>query len=306
MRRSLETTRNNEHRVPNLPARTDMSHALISTQEVARRLGDPSLVVVDVRHDLALPEHWGEERYREGHLPRAQFVHVDRDLSAPKTGRNGRHPLPSPDAAAALFSRLGIDASKHVVVYDQNSGMFASRMWWMLRWLGHEAVALMDGGIEKWVREGRPVTTDVETPSPATFTPREAATTVDADEVAEALQGKQVLVDARAPERFRGETEPLDPIAGHIPGARNRPWGNNVNADGTFKSADALRREFAKLLGDAPLDEVVHYCGSGVSACHNLLAMEVAGLPGTRLYPGSWSEWCALHPTLNGVAPRPA
>ena len=202
-----------------------------------------------------------------------------------------------------LFSRLGIDESKHVVVYDQNSGMFASRVWWMLRWLGHESVALMDGGIEKWVREGRAVTTNVDTPAAATFTPREAATTASADEVAEELQGgAQVLVDARAPERFRGETEPLDPIAGHIPGALNRPWGSNVNADGTLKPADALRNEFAMLLGDTPLDEIVHYCGSGVSACHNLLAMEVAGLPGTRLYPGSWSEWCALHPELNGVS----
>jgi len=160
----------------------------------------------------------------------------------------------------------------------------------------------MDGGIEKWVREGRPVTTVVETPPAATFTPHEAASTVDADEVAEALQGTQVLVDARAPERFRGEVEPLDPIAGHIPGALNRPWGSNVSADGTFKSVAALRSEFAALLHDTPLDQVVHYCGSGVSACHNLLAMEVAGLPGTRLYPGSWSEWCALHPELNGVS----
>ena len=283
-----------------------MPHPLITTHDVARRLDDPSLVILDVRHDLAQPERWGEDRYREGHLPRAQFVHVDRDLSAAKTGRNGRHPLPTPDAAAALFSRLGIDESKHVVVYDQNSGMFASRAWWMLRWLGHESVAVMDGGIEKWVREERAVTADIETPPASTFTPREGATTASADEVAQALHGAQVLVDARAGERFRGETEPLDPIAGHIPGALNRPWGSNVSAEGTFKPADALRSEFAKLLGDTPLDEVVHYCGSGVSACHNLLAMEVAGLPGTRLYPGSWSEWCALHPTLNGVAPRPA
>ena len=284
-----------------------MPHPLVTTHDVAQRLDDPSLVILDVRHDLAQPEHWGEDRYGEAHLPRAQFVHVDRDLSAPKSGRNGRHPLPSPDEAAALFSRLGIDESKHVVVYDQNSGMFAARVWWMLRWLGHESVAVMDGGIEKWIREGRDVVQSVETPAPASFVPREAATTTNADDIAKGLQqGAQVLVDARASERFRGEIEPLDPIAGHIPGALNRPWSTNVTADGTFKPADSLRREFARLLGETPLDQVVHYCGSGVSACHNLLAMEIAGLPGTRLYPGSWSEWCALHPTMNGAASRAA
>lgn len=284
-----------------------MSHPLVTTNEVAQRLHDPSLVILDVRHDLAQPELWGEERYREAHLPRAQFVHIDRDLSAAKNGRNGRHPLPSPDAAAALFSRLGIDETKSVVVYDQDSGMFASRAWWMLRWLGHESVAVMDGGIAKWVREGRPVTTDVEVPAPATFTAREAATIADADDVVQGIQdGAQVLVDARAAERYRGEIEPLDPIAGHIPGALNRPWGTNVGADGTFKPANSLRAEYAKLLGDTPLEDVVHYCGSGVSACHNLLAMEIAGLPGTRLYPGSWSEWCALHPDRNGIASRSA
>ena len=282
-----------------------MTHPLVTTNEVAQRLHDPSLVILDVRHDLAQPERWGEDRYREAHLPRAQFVHVDRDLSAAKNGRNGRHPLPSPDAAAALFSRLGIDESKSVVVYDQDSGMFAARAWWMLRWLGHESVAVMDGGIAKWAREGRPVTSDVEAPDAATFTAREAATTADAEDVVHGIEdGTQVLVDARAAERYRGEIEPLDPIAGHIPGALNRPWGSNVGAEGTFKPANALRAEFAKLLGDTPLEEVVHYCGSGVSACHNLLAMEIAGLPGTRLYPGSWSEWCALHPDRNGVTAR--
>ena len=280
-----------------------MPKPIVSTEDLSVRIGDPSLVLVDVRHDLAQPEHWGEDRYREAHLPGAQFVHVDRDLSAAKSGLNGRHPLPTADAAAALFARLGIDATKDVVVYDQNGGMFAARAWWMLRWLGHQAVALLDGGFDKWQREGRPVTTEVVEPTPTTFTAREIATTVDAEEVLQSLGGPQVLIDARAPERYRGEVEPLDPIAGHIPGAINRFWGSNVTPDGTFKSPDVLRSEFARLLGDTPLDDVVHYCGSGVTACHNLLAMEVAGLPGTRLYPGSWSEWCALHPTRNGAVP---
>jgi thiosulfate/3-mercaptopyruvate sulfurtransferase len=271
-----------------------MSSTLISTADLAARLGDPALVIVDVRHDLTQPERWGEDRYRESHIPGARFAHVDRDLSARKTGRNGRHPLPSPDAAGALFSRLGIDASKQVVAYDQGAGMFASRLWWMLRWLGHEAVAVLDGGFDQWVRESRPVTNQVPTPVNATFTARPVDTTVSADEVARSLETNQLtLVDARAPERFRGETEPMDPVAGHIPGALNRFYASNLNPDGTFKPADVLRSEFADLFGATPLARVVHYCGSGVTSCHNLLAMEVAGLPGTRLYPGSWSEWCA-------------
>jgi thiosulfate/3-mercaptopyruvate sulfurtransferase len=271
-----------------------MLKTLIPTADLAARLGDPALVVVDVRHDLAQPEHWGEDRYRESHVPGARFAHVDRDLSARKTGRNGRHPLPSPDAAAALFSRLGIDASKQVVAYDQGGGMFASRLWWMLRWLGHDAVALLDGGFDKWIREDRPVTNEVPPPGSTTFIARRAGTTVGADQIARSLDtNESTLVDARAPERYRGETEPMDPVAGHIPGALNRYYGHNLNPDGTFKPAETLRREFADLLGATPLDRVVHYCGSGVTACHNLLAMEIAGLPGTRLYPGSWSEWCA-------------
>jgi thiosulfate/3-mercaptopyruvate sulfurtransferase len=271
-----------------------MSSTLISTADLAARLGDPALVIVDVRHDLAQPDRWGEDCYRESHLPGARFAHIDRDLSARKTGRNGRHPLPSPEAAAALFSRLGVDASKQVVAYDQGGGMFASRLWWMLRWLGHDAVAVLDGGFDRWVREGRPVTTEVPPPGNASFTARHVGVTVNAEEVARSLDTAGLsLVDARAPERYRGETEPMDPVAGHIPGAWNRFYGSNLNPDGTFKPADVLRREFADLLGATPLDRVVHYCGSGVTACHNLLAMEVAGLPGTRLYPGSWSEWCA-------------
>jgi thiosulfate/3-mercaptopyruvate sulfurtransferase len=271
-----------------------MSSTLISTAGLAARLGDPAIVIVDVRHDLAQPDRWGEDRYRESHLPGARFAHLDRDLSARKTGRNGRHPLPTPDAAAAVFSRLGIDASKEVVAYDQGSGMFASRLWWMLRWLGHEAAAVLDGGFDQWAREGRPVTIDVPAPGSASFTARPVAATVSADDVARSLAATGLtLVDARAPERYRGETEPMDPVAGHIPGALNRYYGSNLIPEGTFKPADVLRREFADLIGQTPLDRIVHYCGSGVTACHNVLAMEVAGLSGTRLFPGSWSEWCA-------------
>jgi thiosulfate/3-mercaptopyruvate sulfurtransferase len=201
---------------------------------------------------------------------------------------------------------LGIDAQKQVVAYDQGSGMFAARLWWMLRWLGHDAVAVLDGGFDKWVREGRPVETTVRAPGPAAFSARHVGPLVHADDVLRCLGTRDcMLVDARAPERYRGEVEPLDPVAGHIPGARNRPYGSNIAADGTFKSPEALRREFAALLGATPLERVVHYCGSGVTACHNALAMEIAGLPGTRLYPGSWSEWCAdtSRPVARGEEP---
>jgi thiosulfate/3-mercaptopyruvate sulfurtransferase len=271
-----------------------MHTTLVSTALVADHLADPGWRIVDVRHDLAQPDRWGEEQYRSAHVPGAVFAHIDRDLSAPKTGRNGRHPLPTPDAAAEMFARLGVGPDTQVVAYDQGSGMFASRLWWMLRWLGHDAVAVLDGGIDKWRREGRATLAEPVVPARAAFAIRRVGPTVDAARILASLgDGSLTIVDARAGERFRGETEPLDPVAGHIPGARNRPYAMNVNPDGTFKPAAVLREEFAALLGDTPLDRVVHQCGSGVTACHNLLAMEVAGLAGTRLYPGSWSEWCA-------------
>jgi len=279
---------------------------LISPDELAARLADSSLVVVDVRHDLARPERWGEDQYRISHIPGARFAHMDRDLSAEKTGRNGRHPLPSPEAAAGMFGRLGVGPGTQVVAYDQGSGMFASRLWWMLRWLGHGAVAVLDGGFERWTREGRPVTADVPPAAHASFAAGRMEPTSSAAEIERAIaDGTLSLVDARVAERFRGDVEPLDPVAGHIPGARNRPYPQNLNADLTFKPAEALRREFAAMLGDTPLANVVHYCGSGITACHNLLAMEIAGLHGTRLYPGSWSEWCAegSRPVATGAEP---
>jgi len=272
-----------------------MLTTLISTADLAARLGAPDLAIVDVRHELSQPDAWGAEQYAAGHVPGARFAHLDRDLSAPKTGRNGRHPLPTPEACAAVFGRLGIGAGTQVVCYDQQPGMYASRLWWMLRWLGHDAVAILDGGWARWIAEGRPVATAVPPPGKATFTPRaSAAGAVAVEAVAASLPSRSLLLlDARAPERFRGETEPLDPVAGHIPGATNRPYAQNLNPDGTFKSATTLRAEFGALIGDRPLGTVVHQCGSGVTACHNLLAMEIAGLAGTKLYPGSWSEWVA-------------
>jgi thiosulfate/3-mercaptopyruvate sulfurtransferase len=266
---------------------------LISTPELAAHLDDPSLVIIDVRHDLAQPD-LGESQYRAGHIPGARFGHMDRDLSAAKTGKNGRHPLPTPEAAAALFGRLGIDASKQVVAYDAGGGMYAPRLWWMLRWLGHGAVAVLDGGIGKWMREGRPVTTKLPEMRPAAFPIRKTERFVSAADVLASLRDRSLkLVDARGAERFRGEMEVIDPVAGHIPGAVNRPYTENVEADGTFKSPEELRAELAAVVGDTAPARVVNTCGSGVSACHNLLAMEIAGIGGTTLYPGSWSEWIA-------------
>jgi thiosulfate/3-mercaptopyruvate sulfurtransferase len=271
-----------------------MFTTLISTADLALRLQDTGLVVLDVRHDLMQPDAWGEKQYRAGHLPGARFLHLDRDLSAPKTGKNGRHPLPSPEVAAATFGRLGIGNATQVVAYDQQQGMYASRLWWMLRWLGHDAVAVLDGGFDKWQREGRPVTTEVPRVQPAAFAIRRVEPTVDADAVLASLPTRSlIVVDGRSPERFRGETEPLDPVAGRIPGAINRPTSQNLTTEFTFKPAPQLRAEFEQLLAGAPVERVVHSCGSGVTACHNLLAMQIAGFGATKLYPGSWSEWCA-------------
>ena len=269
-----------------------MYTTLISTDELAERLSDPSLALFDVRHDLMHPERWGEDEYAKAHMPGAVFVHVDEDLSGPKNGVNGRHPLPTPEMAAQLFGRVGIDGTKQVVAYDQNNGVFASRLWWMLRWLGHEAVAVLDGGFAKWTREGRAVTREKSEPKPATFVVRNVAPTVNSTGVEASLSRHTLLlIDARAPERFRGEVEPMDPVAGHIPGAVNRPASLNVTSSGVFKPANALRAEYQALLGGRPHSDVVHYCGSGVTSCHNVLAMQIAGMPATRIYPGSWSEW---------------
>ena len=211
--------------------------------------------------------------------------------------------MPTPEAAAALFGRLGIDATKQVVAYDQASGVFASRLWWMLRWLGHDGAAVLDGGFAKWVREGRPVSSVPRAAQATTFEPRSVRPTVSATGVAASLpRHSLLLLDARDAERYRGEVEPLDPVAGHIPGALNRPYTRNLASDGTFRSPRELRGEFEAMLHARPPDDLVHYCGSGITACHNLLAMTVAGYPLTRLYPGSWSEWIAdrLRPVSKG------
>ena len=282
-----------------------MYRTLISTDALAAAIDDPSFVVVDVRHDLTEPDHWGEDQYRAAHLPHARFTHLDRDLSAQKTGRNGRHPLPAPADAAALFGRLGIDAQKQVIAYDQNSGMYASRLWWMLRWLGHDNVAVLDGGFDKWSREHRGVSAEIPGAAPAAFVIGSTLPTASVQDVLDSLPTHaRFIVDARSPERYRGEVEPMDPVAGHIPGAHNWPYGRNLNPDNTFKSQAELAAGFAEFLGPTPPSRIVHQCGSGVTACHNILAMVHAGYPQTALFPGSWSEWVADRSRPVATGPR--
>ena len=267
-----------------------MHTTLVSTEELA---GHPQWRVFDCRHDLAKPD-LGEEQYRQAHLPGALFAHLERDLSAPKTGTNGRHPLPDHGAFIAWLGQQGLEANDQVVCYDAGNGAMAARLWWMLRWIGHKPAAVLDGGLAKWLAEGRPVTAEVPRSAHRSYpvNARRVAAAVDVSEL-ERHRERMLLVDARAPARFRGEHEPIDPVAGHIPGAKNRFNSDNLTPQGTFKDKESLRSDFQKILGDRNPSEVVHYCGSGVAACHNLLAMDIAGLHGGRLYAGSWSEWSA-------------
>ena len=258
----------------------------IQPEEV--RTDDASWAIVDARFYLAEPER-GEAEYLEAHIPGAVYAHLDRDLSGPVTGKNGRHPLPSIEQMVERASRWGIDDTVQVVVYDTAGGQIAARLWWMLRFLGHDAVAVLDGGLAAFEgelrsgREERPRRTFVARPRESM---RVDVATLERDLDA------FCLVDARAPERFRGETEPLDPVAGHIPGALNLPSASNLDpSSGKLLSAEELRKRYQAVAGETK--ELVCYCGSGVTACHDLLAMELAGLRGARLYPGSWSEWCA-------------
>lgn len=257
----------------------------------ALRAARPSPLLLDCSFDLADPAA-GRHAFEAGHLPGALHVHLDRDLSGPKTGLNGRHPLPARAAAAAWMFSLGITPERAVVVYDRQSGMFAARAWWLLRWLGHGKVAVLDGGLPAWVAAEGPLDTSSTEPTPVApyAVPAPAMPTLEADALQAGLAAWRVI-DARAPERYRGDVEPLDRIAGHIPGALNRFFQHNLQADGRFKPPAQLRTEYEALLQGTPPERVVMQCGSGVTACHDVLAMEAAGLGTPALYPGSWSEW---------------
>ncbi|MEP7068067.1 MAG: sulfurtransferase [Usitatibacter sp.] len=282
-----------------------MEMILVTTEELAAHLGDHAWIAIDTRHDMGDVEK-GRRAYAAGHIPGAYFMHVDDDLAGPKTGKNGRHPLPDIAAFAAKLNERGVTAQTQVVVYDDLAGNFAVRLWWLLRWLGHDRVALLDGGFPLWEKEGRPVTKEVPAPRKGSFAPvPHPGWTVDIPFVERFREDASVkLLDARAEARFAGLQEPIDPVAGHIPGAVNHFWQKNLSPDGRFKPAAQLRKEYDALLAGMAPGQTVHMCGSGVTACHNIFAMELAGLPGARLYPGSWSEWCSDPGRPMSTAPK--
>lgn len=289
-----------------------MSHThyttLISAHALNERLSAApgSLFLVDCRFDLGDPGA-GEIAYAAGHLRGAHYLHLDRDLAGAKTGKNGRHPLPERATLAAALAARGLNQGQQVVVYDAQGGMFAARAWWLLRWLGHDAVAVLDGGLQAWQTAGLPLVQEVPSAARGNFREHDPLQkTVDVFAVERNLSTHEfVVVDARAADRYRGENETLDPAGGHIPGALNRFFKHNLADDGRFKPAQTLRKEFGALLCGTPPEHVALQCGSGVTACHNALALEIAGLHGATLYPGSWSEWCAdpARPIATGAQP---
>lgn len=282
---------------------------LITPQALAAHLDDPQWIVFDSRHQLTDPAY-GRAAYAAGHVPGARFADLDHDLCGPIGPGTGRHPLPDWGVFCDWLGQQGVRPDHRVVVYDDSHGAYAARLWWMLRALGHAEVAVLDGGFARWTREGLPTDTAVPEPTPARYEAQpQAAWLAPLEEVQRRLGDPALLlVDARAAERYRGETEPIDPRAGHIPGAINLPFADNVNGDGVFLPPERLRAKLLRAYGSHPPAETVHYCGSGVSACHNLLAHAAAGLPLGRLYAGSWSQWCAdaARPAELGEAPRAA
>ncbi|MEO6362340.1 MAG: sulfurtransferase [Caldimonas sp.] len=267
---------------------------LISVAELAHLLaGAQPPVVLDAGFDLG-DIAAGEKRFAQAHITGANYVHLDRDLCAARTGANGRHPLPDRDAFRSTIGRLGIGPETQVVALDGQGGMYAARLWWMLRWLGHDAVAVLDGGMAAWQAAGGATAAEVVPAPPRGPYPERPSLVASVDAAGVAQRPPQsIVLDARSGERFRGESEPIDPVAGRIPGAVNRFHKANLDAAGRFKPPAVLRDEFRALFGGRAAGEVIHSCGSGVTACHNLLAMTHAGLDGSRLFPGSWSEWSA-------------
>ena len=272
---------------------TALPTPLVSPEQLLAALAAGAApAIIDCSFDLA-DVAAGERAFAAGHLPDAVYANLDHDLAGPKTGRNGRHPLPARADWAATLARLGVTPARAVVVYDAQGGMYAARAWWMLLWAGHRSVSVLDGGIAAWKAAGGALEAGAVAPvaAPAAYPLGDSlVASVDADALLKSL-GRVTLLDARAGERYRGEVEPLDKRAGHIPGARSRFFKDNLDPQGRFRPAAELRTAF-EAFGAAP-EQVVHQCGSGVTACHNLLAMEVAGLSGSALYPGSWSEWSA-------------
>ncbi|RJG15362.1 sulfurtransferase [Massilia cavernae] len=271
-----------------------MYTTLISAAALAAQVDNPNWLIVDCRHDLANPDA-GRDGYAIGHIRNAVFAELETELSGEKRGADGqfhgRHPLPDRTAFIDTLRRWGVNDETQVVAYDAHGGMFAARLWWMLRWVGHPAAAVLDGGLAGWQAGGYPMSTEAPARAAGALSDRPRLVhTVTAQDVLENIEGgERTVIDARAPDRFRGENETMDPVGGHIPGAKNRFFKDNLQPDGRFKDAAQLKADFAALVDDPA--KVVAQCGSGVTACHNLLALEVAGMPGAALYPGSWSEW---------------
>lgn len=278
---------------------------LIDAATLAAHVGRAGWIVLDCRFDLARPD-WGAAQYANGHLPGAHYAHLDRDLSGPVGPATGRHPLPSPTEFGARVRNWGIGADTQVVVHDQGNGMYAARAWWLLRCFGHARVALLDGGFAAWTEAGLPVTTDTVAVTPTRYEPPlDSTRLVDAADLQGALAaGAAQLSDARAADRFAGQNETIDPVAGHVPGAVNHPFARNLDAHGRFLPADELRNRWLATLAGCEPRQHIAMCGSGVSACHNLLALEHAGLAGSRLYAGSWSEW--IRDSTRPIATGPA
>lgn len=282
--------------------------AVVDVQWLARRLGQDRLVVADCRFVLTDPAA-GRKAYEDHHIPTAVYFDLEADLSAP-AGEGGRHPLPDVESLAAKLGAAGIDESTTVICYDDQKGSMAARLWWLLRYLGHDAVAVLDGGYSAWMKAGHPVTAEQPRPQPRTFRPRvRPHMVVSMEEVRRHMeQGTALLVDSRAAERYRGDTEPLDPVAGHIPGAMNMPWDGNWGQEGLLKSPEEIRERWRPVLERRNPEEVIVYCGSGVTACANLLALEQVGISGVKLYSGGWSQWCrhSGNPVATGDEGAPA
>ena len=279
---------------------------LIQAEDLAQRLEDTALRIFDCRFDLLRPDA-GRANYHDEHLPGAAYADLNRDLSAPQTPGSGRHPLPEPAAFAARLREWGVSGNSVVVAYDDGNSMYAARLWWMLRWLGHREALVLDGGMRRWMQLGLPLDETMPSHPPGNFVAHaHPELVVGAQQVlAASRDGTTRILDVRAPERYRGDVEPIDAVAGHVPGALNHPFTSSLGADGRFLPAAELRAALEERLGGMPAQRTVAMCGSGVTACHLLLAMEVAGLPGARLYAGSWSEWSRdpSRPVARGEAP---
>ena len=298
-----------------------MFKTLIDVDSLQELLGNPRLAIIDCRFDLLNP-HAGRQAYLEAHIPGARYVDLNRDLSAPVGAHTGRHPLPAPHTFAARLGSLGIGKHTQVVAYDEANGSFAARLWWMLRWLGHDAAAVLDGGFKAWTAadgesqsgesagHATPHGHSAHGHSPVEHLPNHPSpsaviTTADLQLALRNPKANTLLVDARGRERFAGQAEPIDPVAGHIPGALNHPFTANLDADGRFLPAADLKGRWQELLAGRHPEQVIAMCGSGVTACHNLLSLEIAGLPGAKLYAGSWSEWIRdpQRPVARGTQP---